>query len=32
VDIGFKQLYDGSSYGKTQLRGIGMVNAAVDYR
>ena len=32
VDIGFKQLYDGSSYGKTQLRGIGMVNAAVNYK
>lgn len=31
VDIGFKQLYNGSSYGKTQLRGIGLVNDAVKY-
>ena len=31
VDIGFKQLYDGSKYGKTQLRGIGLVNDAVKY-
>ncbi|MGI6342118.1 MAG: hypothetical protein ACOXZ9_03945 [Bacteroidales bacterium] len=32
VDIGFKQLYDGSRYGKTQLRGIGMLNIEVDYK
>lgn len=32
VDIGFKQLYNGSSYGKTQLRGIGMINSTVDYK
>lgn len=31
VDIGFKQLYDGSKYGKTQLRGIGLVNEEVKY-
>lgn len=32
VDIGFKQLYNGGSYGKTQLRGIGLVNEEVDYK
>lgn len=32
VDIGFKQLYNGSSYGKTQLRGIGLSNVEVDYK
>ena len=32
VDIGFKQLYNGGSYGKTQLRGIGMMNEEVDYK
>lgn len=32
VDIGFKQLYDGNSYGKTQLRGIGLLNEVVDYK
>lgn len=31
VDIGFKQLYNGSSYGKTQLRGIGTNNLTVEY-
>ena len=32
VDIGFKQLYNGGSYGKTQLRGIGLLNQTVDYK
>ena len=31
VDIGFKQLHDGSKYGRTQLRGIGLVNEEVKY-
>ena len=31
VDIGFKQMYNGSSYGKTQSRGIGLVNQVVEY-
>ncbi len=31
VDIGFKQLYNGGSYGKTQLRGIGTNNLTVEY-
>lgn len=32
VDIGFKQLYNGGSYGKTQVRGVGMINSVVDYK
>lgn len=31
VDIGFKQMYNGGSYGKTQSRGIGLVNQVVEY-
>ena len=30
VDIGFKQMYNGGSYGKTQSRGIGLVNQVVE--
>ena len=32
VDIGFKQMYNGSAYGKTQLRGIGLLNKTVSYK
>lgn len=31
VDIGLKQVYNGSSYGKSQLRGIGLTNQPIDY-
>ncbi|MGI6320453.1 MAG: hypothetical protein ACOXZK_05735 [Bacteroidales bacterium] len=32
VDIGFKELYNGSSYGKLQMRGMGTTNVEVDYK
>lgn len=32
VDIGFKQMYNGSTYGKTQSRGIGLTNMTVNYK
>ena len=31
VDIGFKQMYNGGSYGRLQLRGVGTSNLEVDY-
>ena len=32
IELGFKQMYNGSSYGKTQLRGIGTRDFEVDYK